>query len=66
MLDTMFTQETGLVARFLLRNITAIAEGAHLLAHLPFTPLYTDKTVLQVMHCLFSYTTFPVRVHAPA
>ena len=48
MMETMLRSTGAFDTRFLIRNLTVIPEGLHVLKHIPMTPHYPDRTVLQV------------------
>ena len=47
-METMLRSIATFDVRFLIRNLTLIEGGIHVLKHIPMTPLYPDRTVLQV------------------
>ena len=48
MMETMLRSIASFDVRFIIRNLTLIEGGLHVLKHIPMTPLYPDRTVLQV------------------
>ena len=47
MMETMLRSIAQFDTRFLIRNLTFIPEGLHVLKHIPMSPHYTDRTILQ-------------------
>ena len=47
MMETMLRSIATFDVRFIIRNLTMLEGGEHVLKYIPMTPLYPDRTVLQ-------------------